>query len=784
MKALLKKFFSRLKSMLASLWPSSRALRWGAFGIFLITAVFLAFTVWSVMAGVGFPVKIVTFIAFGLMAVLSGLLLDLVIAWLGKIPFWLRVALVAAFMAFFLFLAMNKTFAFLAFLFVVLFACMAGSALYYLLLDKQATRKKMAWRLAALIIGTGGLLAGGLWLAWPGPDVEYPENAALYTAFRPQMLDTDNPAEAGDYAAGYLTYGSGNHKRRPEFAGQAQLTSRTVDASKLLSGWKGMGGRMRTRYFGFDATELPLNGLVWYPQGDGPFPLVLVVHGNHFGARSSDPGYDYLGEHWASRGFITVSVDQNFLNGMHTDIFGRLGKENDARGWLLLEHLRQWRDWNADPENPFYGKVDMDRLALVGHSRGGEAVGHAALFNKLSHYPDDASQVFDFGFNIRAFIAIAPSDGQYRPAGILTPVQDINYLSIHGSHDADVRSFEGNRLFDRLGYSDDHEGFSALVYIYGANHGQFNTVWGRKDFTSPQINLINTRQLLDGSEQRTIGKFFMTAFLESSFGLEPAFRQVFLDHRTAGDWLPETIYLTQYKAPGMQVLAHFGEDLDLTTATMPGATIEARHFTDWREGRVDMKFFGLESRGVYLGWVQQEKDTLVAEYTITLEQHIPLPEMLYLLAADTGNHPTRRDQNDENEGSDPDDNNDHQTGETHLVDDNEENDEAGDEVSDPEEEFIDFTIELYDAQGQCISFPLSAFSFLQSKLEARLGKISMLNPQPTGESILQFFYFPLEPFLEQNPDFNTEALSQIRIRFDRSKSGVVVISEMGFLNQE
>jgi hypothetical protein len=77
---------------------------------------------------------------------------------------------------------------------------------------------------------------------------------------------------------------------------------------------------LRSRYWGFDVTNLPLNGRVWYPDGDGPFPLALIVHGNHFMMDYSDPGYDYLGQLLASRGIILVSVDQNFLNGSWTDI--------------------------------------------------------------------------------------------------------------------------------------------------------------------------------------------------------------------------------------------------------------------------------------------------------------------------------------------------------------------------------------------------------------------------------------------------------------------------------
>ena len=188
----------------------------------------------------------------------------------------------------------------------------------------------------------------------------------------------------------------------------------------------------------------------------------------------SDPGYGYLGELLASRGFILVSVDENFIN-------GNLRGENDGRGWLLLEHLERWRAWNDSSGSPFYHKVDMGNIALMGHSRGGEAVAVAAAFNRLSHYPDDATIKFNFNFDIKSIVAIAPVDGQYQPAGKPTPLENVNYLVFHGSHDGDVSAFSGLRQYQRIRFTDGKPWFKSAVYMYRANHGQWNTVWGNKD---------------------------------------------------------------------------------------------------------------------------------------------------------------------------------------------------------------------------------------------------------------------------------------------------------------
>ena len=98
--------------------------------------------------------------------------------------------------------------------------------------------------------------------------------------------------------------------------------------------------------------------------------------------------------------------------------------------------------------------VDMSNIVLIGHSRGGEAVANAAAFNELSHYPDDATVEFDFGYDIQGIISIAPVDGQYLPTGRKVVTRDLSYLTFHGSHDGDVTSFHGLRIYDRLRFTD------------------------------------------------------------------------------------------------------------------------------------------------------------------------------------------------------------------------------------------------------------------------------------------------------------------------------------------
>src|SRR5262245_11398921 len=347
------------------------------------------------------------------------------------------------------------------------------------------------------------------------------------TVLSQQTITAPNPAEPGPHAVKTLFYGSGTDQRRPEFKTGVAIKTKTVDVSPFAT-IAAAQAKTRKKFWGFDLKKAPINGRVWYPDGPGPFPLALVVHGNHNWREFSDPGYGYLGELLASRGFILVSVDENFING--------LGGENDGRAWLLLKHLDAWKQFNDTADGPFFHKVDMGNIAVMGHSRGGEAAAHAAMFNKLKYYPDDFKQEFKFNYNIKAVVAIAPVDGQYKPSGQFTPLENVNYLIIHGSHDGDVTTALGLRQYERLRFTDGQPYFKSAIYMYRANHGQWNTVWGNKDNGPRSGRSLELRALIDPEAQRQFGKVVISGFLEATLHGKSEYIPMFRDHRTAGAW--------------------------------------------------------------------------------------------------------------------------------------------------------------------------------------------------------------------------------------------------------
>jgi len=624
---------------------------------------------------------------------------------------------------------------------------------------------KKVLNLVFVILGTVALGFGFFWILTEGFESDPPDNAALLSEFRPAHISLQDPSERGDFAIQELTYGSGNDKHRSAFGEHVTIPTDAVDGSRYVSNWKKLHGWARTRYWGFDDKALPLNARVWYPGGKGPFPLVLIVHGNHGDREFSDPGYEYLGRLMASRGFIFASVDENFLNSAWYDIFDHLTSDNDCRAWLLLKHLELWRVWNGDPKNPFYGKVDLNNIGLIGHSRGGEAVAIAACFNRLPFNPDDATLDFDFDFKLRSVIAIAPVDGQYKPSGTGTILEDINYLVIQGSNDMDLRSYDGSRQFQRTAFKDTVHHVKAGLYVFGANHGQFNTIWGRNDNSFPYMALFNKRQILIGEEQEKIAKVFISAFLEATLNGKTGYFDLFRDYRSGKNWIPETVYLNQYEDPSCEFICTFDEDLNVISTSLEGGEIRSENLTVWKELTVPLKRGTQATRAVCVGWNMEESDSLPA--VLSISQHgtnkINTDEnsYLYFVMAEARENSNPYPKEDE-ENPDKEENTEKQT------------------EDEKKKEPIDLTIVLGDAEGHAAALPLSAYSYLSRQLEPKLMKADFMTDFAKSDLVFQVFFYPLSTFKEQNTLLDIGHIQEIRFVFDRTEEGVVLIDNIGF----
>ena len=99
-----------------------------------------------------------------------------------------------------------------------------------------------------------------------------------------------------------------------------------------------------------------------------------------------------------------------------------------------------------------------------------------------THYPDDATQRFDFNFDIRALVAIAPVDGQYRPSDKAHPAARLSTTSSFTARTTAMCStFNGLTQYDRISFTPGTDYFKSAIWMYRANHGQWNTGWNNKD---------------------------------------------------------------------------------------------------------------------------------------------------------------------------------------------------------------------------------------------------------------------------------------------------------------
>jgi dienelactone hydrolase len=413
-------------------------------------------------------------------------------------------------------------------------------------------------RIVGTVLLATAILTGattGAWALLPGPgDALVREAPAALAAIA--QLTLPDPSAPGAHAVTAATYGSGMDHRRPEYGEEVTWTTPTVDASAAFKPPDGIPKLYADLLWGFGTDSLPINGLAWYAtDAREPMPVVLIVHGNHAAGDYSDPGYAYLAQHLASRGMFAVSVDENFLNGDAFHDFG--GTEMGVRAWLLLRHLEQLRTWNEDAAHSLANRLDLDRVALVGHSRGGEAAALAAMVNagiaNIANMPPAPD-----GFGIRAVVAMAPSDAMYRGPGSPVALTDIDYLVMQGAHDGDLPWYEGLRTYHRVQLTGAGNHLKVAAYSERANHGRFNSVWDTGDAGPLASWMLDRGSLLSQEEQQRLAKALVGAFLARSLEGQTAYDALFRDPRAGRDWLPDDVLATHWESSARVSVADLG----------------------------------------------------------------------------------------------------------------------------------------------------------------------------------------------------------------------------------
>lgn len=214
----------------------------------------------------------------------------------------------------------------------------------------------------------------------------------------------------------------------------------------------------------------------------GPYPVALFLHGRHASCDNDGPGpglsggfgpcaqpnripshegYNYIMEKLASQGVYCISISAHDIQ-----FDGGVWNYN-VRGRLILKFLDKLRDWTnfgTDPFGLFNGRIDMSKVALSGHSRGGEGVVAADQLNAT--WPNPHSIV--------AVNAIAPTDQD----ATTDYVPSVPYYLLIAARDGDVSNMQGLRTYDHaFPQGMLNREMKAKAWVYGANHNYYNTIW-------------------------------------------------------------------------------------------------------------------------------------------------------------------------------------------------------------------------------------------------------------------------------------------------------------------
>jgi hypothetical protein len=325
-----------------------------------------------------------------------------------------------------------------------------------------------------------------------------------------------------------------------------------------------------------------LTGKMYLTNAAGERPTVVLLHGRHTSCAGTGAnplrwpcgpaqtnvrsylGYEGTARALATRGYNVVSIAANAVNSNDNQLALDYGAQ--ARGQLVLDTLGMLAD--ADAGKPvshddvttatdttpsttttrtlddalvrattrtdqpaaasgitaasLKGRFDLTHVGIMGHSRGGEGVVSAATLNEALPKP----------YGIEAVLPLAPVD-----FGRMT-LPDVPTAVFLPYCDGDVSNQQGQHFIDDSRHAFGDEVLRSAVWVMGANHNFFNTVWtpgkypaatgddwNTRDTTSTCATTSPTR--LTALQEYQVGVSYMTGFFRLTMGGEAQFRSMF-----------------------------------------------------------------------------------------------------------------------------------------------------------------------------------------------------------------------------------------------------------------
>jgi hypothetical protein len=274
-----------------------------------------------------------------------------------------------------------------------------------------------------------------------------------------------------------------------------------------------------------------LNGIIAVPEGDGaPYPVVVFLHGNHPGCpvpegdtvdrwpcdpeveRANYRGFNTLLSQLADQGYVALSLNVNAEN---TFGFGE-PIPIERLEQLVDLHLNALAAASSGGENKFgvelQDRVDLSRLAFIGHSQGGE--GAYWLTQKAGLDAPDAFAKRGYG-PVYGILMIAPSANFGGAGGSRVP-----FSLILPSCDSDVMNQEGQLFYEITRLDPQPGAWASSVWLEQANHNYFNETL--RDEAVARPGRPDCEPLLQPEAQRDFLSAYTIDFLSQIFNQDQA----------------------------------------------------------------------------------------------------------------------------------------------------------------------------------------------------------------------------------------------------------------------
>ncbi len=164
-------------------------------------------------------------------------------------------------------------------------------------------------------------------------------------------------------------------------------------------------------------------------------------------------------------GIVAVSVDCG-----PTNCRGLSATNIQERAEMIVRTLVHF-DGLDRTDAVFKGRLDLARVGLLGHSRGGEAVLVAAETLAAPGRPVNAT--------VKGVISVAPTDvntSSGKPAGFA-------FMAVLPAADGDVAENDGAKFYDQAV----PDPFKCQLYVHGASHNLFNRQWVNNEGLGPAL---------------------------------------------------------------------------------------------------------------------------------------------------------------------------------------------------------------------------------------------------------------------------------------------------------